>query len=190
MKYEFLGEWPDYIALGVLKCEADCCHSILGVLTHAVLPRSGDVNGGRNGNNVSRTSLTVRMTAAPLSFSGLWLSYGGAVLNLLFWMHPTLNVKWWISLDFKPWHFIPLINIHFFLPPGAFSHQSQLKSQLGKPFFFIIVHLSMVPCILLKLWNHWGQGGNLLFGMVFNRHWVCVYSQNETTLLFFFFIFF
>lgn len=31
---------------------------------------------------------------------------------------------------------------------------------------------------------------NLLFGVVFNRHWVCVYSQNEIALLFFFIFFF
>lgn len=67
-----------------------------------MFPRSGDVNRGWNGNNISRKSPMVRMMAVPVNFSGLRLSCGAIVLNLLFWMHPTLNMKWWISLDLKP----------------------------------------------------------------------------------------
>lgn len=62
---------------------------------------SGDVNGGHNGNDISRGSPLVCMITEAVSFSGPWLSSGTVVLNLLFWIHPTLNLKWWISLDFK-----------------------------------------------------------------------------------------
>lgn len=81
-------------ALGVLQCEVNCCRSILAVISHVTAPHSGDVNGGRNENNISRKLPPMDQTmAVSVNVSFLWFSYGATVLNLLFQMHPTLNVK-------------------------------------------------------------------------------------------------
>lgn len=147
-------------------------------------PCSGDGNGGWKGNGAPRTAPSVWAMVGPVNLSGLWLSYGPVVLNLLFWMYPTLNVKWWISSDFKPPTLDSINKYSFSFSPSSSIFSSIMAEVTAANAFFI--HLYMILCTLTKLWNYWRLGGNLLFGVVFNCHCVCVYSQNESTLLFFF----
>ena len=126
------------------------CHSILEVITHVILPCSGDVNGSWNGNNISRKSPMVRMTTAPVNFSGLWLSYGVVVLNLLFWMHPALYMKWWISLDFKPPTLYSINKYSFSFSPSSSIFSSIMAEVIAVKALYLLLFISTWFCASLQ----------------------------------------
>lgn len=95
------------------------------------------------------------MMAASVQFSGLWLSYGAVVLNLLFWTHPTLNAKWWISLDFKPPTLYSINKYSFSSFPSSSIFSSIMAEVTAVKAFFVLyyssLHDSVYPYKIMKL---------------------------------------
>lgn len=115
-----------------------------------MLPCSGDVNGGWNGNNIPRKSPMVQTMAVPVNFSGLPLSYGASVLNLLFWMHPTLNMKWWISLDFKPPTLYSINKYSFSFSPFSSIFSSIMVEATAVKALYPLLFISTWFCVSLQ----------------------------------------
>lgn len=126
------------------------------------------------------------MMVAPVNFSGPWLSYRAMVLNLLFWMHPTLNMKWWISLDFKPPTLYSINKYSFSFSPSSSIFSSIMAEATAVKALYPLLFISTWFCASFQNYEiieNWVR--TFCLAWFFNRRWVCVYSQNETTLLFF-----
>lgn len=117
-----------------------------------MVPCSGGVNGGWNGNNISRKSPMVSTPAVPVNFSGLWHSYGVVVLNLLFWMHPALNMKWWISLDFKPSTLYSINKYSFSFSPSSSIFSSIMAAVIAVKALYLF--LCIPTWFGASLWNY------------------------------------
>ena len=93
-------------------------------------------------HKTARKSPMVQMMAVTVTFSGLWLSYGVVVLSLLFWMHPALNMKWWISLDFKPLTLYSINKYSFSFSPSSSIFSSIMTEVVALKALYPLLHVS------------------------------------------------
>lgn len=89
-------------------------------------------------------------TAVSVNVSFLWFSYRATVLNLLFQMHPTLNVKWWISLDFKPPTLYSINKYSFSFSPSSSIFSSIMPAVTAVWAFYPSLFVSTRLCASLQ----------------------------------------
>lgn len=112
-------------------------------------------------------------------FSSPYLSYGAIVLNILFWMHPTLNLKWWISLGFKPRHY-SINKYSFSFSPSSSIFSSIMAEDTAVKALYPLMFISIWACGSLPNYEITEDWVWIFCSVCFLiLCWVCFYSQNE-----------